>query len=208
MIEKTKMTDSLELIVVRHAETQYDSFGDRDGCDGDLTKKGEEQCLLLGERLKDVDIDAYITSPLLRAFKTGAAVCNAKSDKPVLQIMPELIECGVPVGYYGCDEAYLKKYYKNTALCQNLFGTKEYEFRTKYGCDNDLRAGKIVEYIKKTYTYGNRIVLFSHNGFCRHLVRTALNIDKQTFDFEFENAKLTIIRFLRNGQIILLGMNL
>lgn len=208
MAEKTKKIDSLELIIVRHAETQYDNFGDRDGCDGDLTEKGEEQCAGLGERLKDVDIDAYITSPLLRAFKTGAAVCNSKPDKPVLQIMPELIECGVPVGYYGCDEAYLQKYYPNTAMCENLFGSKEYEFRTKYDCDNDLRAKKVIEYIKTTYSYGNRIVLFSHNGFCRHLVQAALNIDKHTFDLEFQNAKSTVIKFSRDGNIILCGMNL
>ena len=62
------------------------------------------------EKLKDVEIDAYIASSLLRAFKTGAGVCKAKPEKPLLQIMPELIECGVPVGYYGCSETYLQKY--------------------------------------------------------------------------------------------------
>lgn len=202
------MLDSLELIIVRHAETQYDNAGDRDGCDGDLTEKGVEQSIGLGERLKELSIDAYITSPLLRAFRTAAAVLNAKPDKPALQIMPELIECGVPVGYYGCGEAYLKKYYPNTKMCEKLFSTREYEFRTKYCCDNDLRAHKIIEYIKRTYAYGNRIVLFSHNGFCRYLVRAALNIENQTFDFEFDNTALTIIRFFRNGKIVFRGMNL
>ena len=102
--------DSLEIIIVRHAETQYNNAGDRDGCDGDLTELGEKQCIELGKRLKNLDIDAYITSPLLRAFKTAVGVCNAKPDNPILQIMPEIIECGVPVGYYGCSEEYLKKY--------------------------------------------------------------------------------------------------
>ena len=202
------MREILELIIVRHAETQYDDFGDRDGCDGDLTEKGEEQCVRLGKRLKDLDANAYIASPLLRAFKTGAGVCNAKPDKSVLQIMPELIECGVPVGYYGSDEAYLRKYYQNTAMCEKLFGTAEYEFRTKYPCDNGLRAQQVIEYVKKTYSYGDRVILFNHNGFCQYLVRAALNIDKQTFDFEFENAALTVIRFSRNGKIVLAGMNM
>lgn len=201
------MSDSLELIIVRHAETQYDKAGDRDGCDGDLTKLGEKQCIGLGQRLRDLDIDAYITSPLVRAFKTAAAVCDKKPDKPVLQIMPELIECGVPVGYYGCDEAYLKKYYANIQMCENLFGTLEYKFRTKYDCDNDLRARKVIEYISKKYVYGNRIVLFSHNGFCQYLIRAALNIDKQTFDIELENTALTIIEFSRSGRIVLKGIN-
>ena len=202
------MSDCLELIIVRHAQTQYDNAGDRDGCDGDLTEEGEEQCVRLGERLKDLPVDAYITSSLLRAFKTAAAVCKAKPDKPVLRIMPELIECGVPVGYYGCGEAYLKKYYPNTVMCENLFGAKEYEFGTKSVGDNALRAQKVVEYIKKTYSYGNRVVLFSHNGFCQYLVRALLNIEKPTFEFEFENTALTVIRLLSDGKIVLGGMNL
>ena len=199
--------DYLELIIIRHAETQYDNAGDRDGCDGDLTERGEKQCVDLGKRLKDLDIDAYITSPLLRAFKTAAGVCNAKPEKPLLQIMPEIIECGVPVGYYGCSEEYLKKYYSNAQMCNSLFDTEQYEFATKYACDNALRAKKVIEYIKKTYTYGNRVVLFTHEGFCQYLIREALNIENQTFDFAIDNTALTEIEFHRSGKIVLRGLN-
>lgn len=203
-----KKQDSLELYIIRHAETQYDNFGDRDGCDGDLTEIGEKQCLELGQRLKDIDIDAYITSSLLRAFKTAAGVCDAKPDNPILQIMPEIIECGVPVGYYGCSEEYLQNYYPNTQMCRSLFETEQYEFATKYACDNELRAKKVIDYIKKTYSYGKRVVLFTHNGFCQYLIRVALNIDKQTFDFAIKNTGITKIEFYRGGQVILHGVNL
>lgn len=199
--------DSLELIIIRHAQTQYDNSGDRDGCDGDLTELGEIQCLELGKKLKHLDIDVYIASPLLRAFKTAAGVCNAKPDKPILHIMPEVIECGVPVGYYGCTKEYLQKYYSNTRMCKSLFNTEEYEFAVKYDCDNVLRAKKVIEYIKKTYSYGNRVVVFTHNGFCQYLIREALNIEKYTFDFMINNTSLTTIEFFRNGQVILHGVN-
>lgn len=202
-----KKTDSLELIIIRHAQTDYANGGDRDGCDGDLTEQGEKQCIALGERLKNIEIDAYITSPLLRAFKTAAGVCNAKPDKPLLQIMPEIVECGLPVGYYGCSEAYLKKYYSNTKMCDSLFSTKEPSFATQYDCNNILRAKKVIEYVKNTYSFGNRVALFSHNGICQYLIREALNIKQQTFDFELDNAKLTTIEFFRNGKIILHGFN-
>lgn len=202
-----KKSDSIELIIIRHAETQYDNSGDRDGCDGDLTSRGEMQCLELGEKLKDLEIDAYITSSLLRAFKTAVGVCNAKDNKPLLQIMPEIIECGVPVGYYGCSEEYLQKYYSNTQMCTSLFDTQQYEFATKYSCDNILRAKKVIDYIKKHYSYGNRVVLFTHNGFCQYLIREALNIEKHTFDFALDNTSLTKIEFLKSGQIILHGSN-
>lgn len=203
-----KKQDSLELLIIRHAETQYDNFGDRDGCDGDLTEVGEKQCLDLGEKLKDLDIDAYITSSLLRAFKTAKGVCDAKPCKPILQIMPEIIECGVPVGYYGCSEEYLQKYYAKTQMCKNLFENEQYDFATKYACDNKLRAKKVIEYIKKKYSYGNRVALFSHNGFCQYLIREALNIAEQTFDVEIKNTGIIKIEFHRSGQIILHGVNL
>ena len=106
--------DSLQIIFIRHAETDYGDIGDRDPSDGELTAKGEQQCIELGEKLKDLPIDAYITSSLLRSFKTAVGVCKAKSDMPLLQICPELIECGCTLGYYGCSEEYLNKYYKNT----------------------------------------------------------------------------------------------
>ena len=93
-------------------------------------------------------------------------------------------------------------------MCHSLFDTEQYEFATKYACDNALRAKKVIEHIKKTYSYGNRVVLFTHNGFCQYLIREALNIDKQTFDFAINNTALTKIEFLRSGQIILHGVNL
>ena len=83
--------DSLQILFIRHAETDYNDIGDRDPSDGELTAKGEQQCVDLGEKLKDLPINAYITSSLLRSFKTAVGVCNAKSDKPLLEICPELL---------------------------------------------------------------------------------------------------------------------
>ena len=126
-MENLKNEDILEIIFIRHAETDYKDIGDRDNCDGELTKFGEKQCDILGEKLKDVEIDGFISSSLLRAFKTATGVCKAKADNPVLHICPELIECGCTPGYFGCSEKYLQKYYKNTKMCEKLFGTEEYE---------------------------------------------------------------------------------
>lgn len=201
------MADVLELLIIRHAETDYSNAGDRDGCDGDLTEHGEEQCVKLGERLKDLPIDAYITSSLLRAFKTAMGAANGKEEKPVLEIMPEIVECGLPVHYFGCSEEYLQKYYPNTKMCPSLFGTEKPEFKMAYFCDNALRAKKVIEYIKNKYTYGQRVALFSHHGMCEYLIREALNIEKQTFDFSLANTSVTTIQFHRSGRITLCGVN-
>lgn len=200
--------DALTVLFIRHAETQYDNIGDRDNCDGDLTEVGEQQCLDLGQRLKDVHIDAYIASSLLRAFKTGMAVCNAKADKPVLEICPELIECGCTPGYYGCSEEYLRRYYKNAKMLDTkLYGTDEYEFACATHEENILRAQKVVEYLKSRFTYGDRVAVFSHHGMGEHLIPVALGLKQWDFKLGFVNTGITVLQFNRDGSCTLRWLN-
>lgn len=199
--------DSLEIIFIRHAETQYDDIGDRDPSDGELTARGEKQCAELGEKLKDLPIDAYITSSLLRSFKTAAGVCNAKPDKPLLEICPELVECGCTPGYYGCSEEYLQRYYKNTKMCEKLYGTENYDFSCKTIEDNDIRAQKVISYLKERFTFGDRIAVFSHHGMLEHLIPTALGIKTHCFNFALDNISITVVEFYRNGSCTLRCVN-
>lgn len=199
--------DTLEIIFIRHAETQYDDIGDRDPSDGELTAKGEMQCAELGEKLKDLPIDAYITSSLLRSFKTATGVCKAKPDEPLLEICPELVECGCTPGYYGCSEEYLQRYYKNTKMCDKLYGTENYDFACKTIEDNDIRAQKVIDYIKKRFTFGERVAVFSHHGMLEHLIPTALGIKTHCFNFALDNISITVVEFCRNGSITLRCVN-
>lgn len=206
-MENMKNKDILEIIFIRHAETDYKDIGDRDNCDGELTEFGEKQCNILGEKLKDVQIDGYITSSLLRAFKTAVGVCKAKTDKPSLEICPELIECGCTPGYFGCSEKYLKKYYQNTKMCKNLFDTKGYEFGCESVEDNNLRAQKVIDYIKENYTYGDRVAVFSHHGMLEYLIPTALGVETRKFFFSLDNISMTVVQYHRDGGCILRYVN-
>ncbi|MBQ3006331.1 MAG: histidine phosphatase family protein [Clostridia bacterium] len=202
-----KNTDSLEIIFIRHAETQYDNIGDRDPSDGELTAKGELQCTELGEKLRDLHIDAYITSSLLRSFKTATGACKARQDEPLLEICPELIECGCTPGYYGCSEAYLQRYYKNTKMCEKLFGTDAYEFGCEAFEDNVMRAEKVISYIKNRFTFGERVAVFSHHGFLEYLIPTALGVRPHEFRFALDNISVTVVDFCRDGNTVLRWMN-
>lgn len=199
--------DSLEIIFIRHAETQYDNIGDRDPSDGELTAKGERQCTELGEKLKDLQIDAYITSSLLRSFKTATGVCKAKSDEPLLEICPELVECGCTPGYYGCSEEYLQQYYKNTKMCEKLFGTQNYEFGCEAFEDNVIRAEKVISYIKNRFSFGERVAVFSHHGFLEYLIPTALGVKPHVFRFSLDNISMTAVDFCRDGNAVLRCVN-
>ena len=44
--------DILEIIFIRHAQTDYNDIADRDPSDGELTAEGEKQCVELGEKLR------------------------------------------------------------------------------------------------------------------------------------------------------------
>lgn len=199
--------DSLQIIFIRHAETDYCDIGDRDPSDGELTEKGEQQCLELGEKLKDWSIDAYITSSLLRSFKTAVGVCNAKSDKPLLEICPELVECGCTPGYYGCNENYLCKYYKNAKMCEKLYGTDNYEFGCETYEDNIVRAEKVISYIKNRFSFGDSVAIFSHHGFLEYLIPTALGVKPHVFRFSLENTSMSVVEFFRDGNVVLRYVN-
>lgn len=199
--------DSLKIIFIRHAETDYDDIGDRDPSDGELTARGEEQCIELGQKLKDLPIDAYFTSSLLRSFKTAVGVCNAKQDKPVLEICPELVECGCTPGYYGCSEGYLSRYYKNTKMCDKLFGTEKYEFGCEAFEDNVIRAEKVISYIKDRFFYGDCVAVFSHHGFLEYLIPTALGVKPHVFRFALDNTSVTVVEFFRDGNVVLRCVN-
>lgn len=199
--------DTLEILFIRHAETQYDNIGDRDPSDGELTAKGELQCTELGEKLKNLTIDAYITSSLLRSFKTATGVCKAKSDTPLLEICPELVECGCTPGYYGCSEEYLQRYYKNTKMCEKLFGTDKYEFGCEAFEDNVIRAEKVISYIKNRFTFGQRVAVFSHHGFLEYLIPIALGVKPHLFRFSLNNISITSVEFCRDGNVVLRIVN-
>lgn len=202
-----KQHDSLQILFIRHAETNYNDIGDRDPSDGELTPNGERQCISLGEKLKDLPIDAYITSSLLRSFKTAVGVCNAKADKPLLEICPELVECGCTPGYYGCSEEYLQRYYKNTRMCEKLFGTEKYEFGCEAFDDNVTRAEKVISYIKNRFLYGESVAVFSHHGFLEYLIPTALGVKPHIFRFALDNVSVCIVELCRDGKTVLRCVN-
>lgn len=199
--------NSLQILFIRHAETDYNDIGDRDPSDGELTAKGEQQCIELGEKLKDLTIDGYITSSLLRSFKTAVGVCNAKPEKPLLEICPELVECGCTPGYFGCSEEYLKRHYPNAKMCAKLFGTENYEFGCEAFEDNVIRAEKVISYIKDRFSFGDRVAVFSHHGFLEYLIPTAIRVKPHIFRFSLDNTSISVVDFCRDGNAVLRCVN-
>ncbi|MFE8698867.1 histidine phosphatase family protein [Cytobacillus sp. FJAT-53684] len=65
----------LHLYIIRHGETEWNTEKRMQGrLDSDLTEKGRNAALLLGERLKDTVFDRIISSPSQRTMDTAQLV--------------------------------------------------------------------------------------------------------------------------------------
>lgn len=70
----------LNLYVIRHGETEWNTQKRMQGrLDSDLTDKGVNDALLLGERLKETDFKRVISSPSKRAMETANRVIGKRS---------------------------------------------------------------------------------------------------------------------------------
>ncbi|EHM43373.1 histidine phosphatase family protein [Anaeroglobus geminatus] len=81
----------VRIILVRHGETQWNIEGRYQGReDTHLSERGLKQGQLLARGLKDVHIDAFISSPLERAFMTASFCAELHGEK--VQKDPRLTE--------------------------------------------------------------------------------------------------------------------
>src|SRR5262245_33771247 len=67
----------LELVLVRHAEPDWESVRQR-GVDPGLTALGRQQAAALAEHLRQLPLAALYCSPLERARETAAAIAAAQ----------------------------------------------------------------------------------------------------------------------------------
>jgi len=68
------------IYVCRHGETEDNKDGNFRKDDVDLTKKGKQEAVQLGEELSDVEIAQLISSPLPRAIETSQTILNGQKE--------------------------------------------------------------------------------------------------------------------------------
>jgi probable phosphoglycerate mutase len=76
----------LKLIIIRHAESEWNPVGRYQGLlDPDLTERGRRQAELLGKELKGHSLEVLYTSPLRRTYETARIVGDHLGLRPVLE---------------------------------------------------------------------------------------------------------------------------
>ncbi len=190
--------NKLEIFYIRHADADTGATDDRDKCDRDITELGELQLKYLAKRFEGAKFDAVLSSPLVRTVKTAAAVANALEDKPVIEIVPDLIERGATPGYSGCSIDYLKKYYPNLKMCEDKIYGGEFWNETKE--DTLRRAGAVTEYLINRFGYNKKIILVSHGVFGINFYQAAMGIENEyNFRMTTFNTAVTKLKFTSDG---------
>lgn len=197
----TENTEKLEIFYIRHADADKGETADRDRCDRDLTELGELQLEYLAKRFEGAHFDAVLSSPLVRTVRTAAALANALDGKPIIEIVPELIERGATPGYNGCGVDYLKRYYPDIKMCEdNIFGGEGCDFANETKEDTLIRAKAVIEYIQKRFGYGKRIAIVSHGVFGINFYQAAMGVFNEcNFRMTTHNTAVTKLKFTSDG---------
>lgn len=165
----------LQLYLIRHAESMGNIETEEpfDVMNPPLTDHGFLQAKALSERMKNVKIDAVITSPLERA------ICTAI---PISEIS------GVPIAF-------------EPLLCEKdvCIGGKGFLHYDESDSDCEIRAEKIIKMLLEKHK-GQAVAVVTHGEFLQYLLRKAMNIPSDTeIRFCVYNTSVSKINF-REGK--------
>ena len=94
------------ILCIRHGQSTFNAFAAESGgdplhFDAPLSKLGEEQVRAAREKLRDVEVDVVIASPLTRALQTAAGLFADHPSSPLILVEPlhrERVENSCDVG--------------------------------------------------------------------------------------------------------------
>lgn len=203
-----KMILTRELYLIRHGESFCNIEGFKaetfiDKHDPELTENGICQAKKLGEYHKNEDYDYIFCSPLRRAAMTAVEFLGDRNQP--LYAMPDLCEIGVSPEYVGVSYDELKKY------SPRIVPAKEYEEYTRTAVPDETpreneeryfkRAKRVLDYIDRYFTKGEKIALVSHAGFLTYIIFYLFGYrDKEpNYDMKISNTGVTKISFYEPG---------
>lgn len=204
---RKKMKDErFEIFYIRHADTSGARLAGKNACDVDISDLGEKQIRLLAERFAGCSFDAVFSSPLARAVKTAAAVAGKLDSANSIEIIPCLAENNtMNSGYKGADLSFLKQYYPDIILNTDNIYPASYPDGTDE--ENNKRAEVLISYFRKRFTYGQKILVFSHGSFGNAFIPSAVGIRDGDFIFSINNTSVTKIKYTPDGKQRISFMN-
>ena len=177
----------MKLYLVRHGETEWNALGKKQGrTDIPLNEVGERQAEELAERLKDVQFDACVASPLRRAYRTAEIVTRGKCK---INVDERLIERG-----FGEFEGTLNKDWAEMTGGADVWDRKlNYGERGMETVQEILaRARSFLDDVKKNYAEDAKLLIVAHGSLLKALHFVIVGYDDSTdfHAFHFGNAEM------------------
>lgn len=171
----------MRLFVARHGQTQWNVENKVCGrTDLPLTAEGKVQAKLLAEKAADLNIDHIVSSPMLRARQTAAAVAECLDIS--VTVDERLIEQD-----YGIFEGVDRK--------DPGFIANKRQFAVRYPDGESMmdvahRVYGLLDDVKREYE-GKTVLLVCHGGVCR-LIRTYFEpmTNEEFFHYSEDNANI------------------
>lgn len=188
----------MDLYIARHGES-LGNTGEKNCDDPELSRLGREQAERLALRMKNVHLDAIVSSPHIRAVETAAATARLKGME--IQLLPLLFEVGTRPGYEGVGLDELRKIYPHITMYSDSesypLSLTEEDTEITY-----KRAEEAINRIRRRFGDDSAVMLFAHGSFNNYLTNAAIGFPvRSNFNFCQENTGLTCIRFIKdNGE--------
>lgn len=183
----------LEIIIVRHGETEFNAAETfRGRADIPLNETGLKQAKLLGEFLSTENIDVIYSSPLQRAVKTAEAIATPqKLDVNIVENLND-IDCG---DWQGLTLKEVTDRYDD--IYQDWLDTPE-QVRLPGGESLEEVRFRALSFVQDTVArWGeSKIVLVSHRAVNKVLICALLGLDNSMFwSFKLDTGAITRISF-------------
>ncbi len=186
----------MDLYITRHGES-LGNTGEKNCVDPELSPLGHTQAERLAKRMKDVALDAVISSPHIRAVETAAETAKVKGME--IEILPLLFEVGTDAGYEGVGLASLQKIYPRIRMYSD---GKPYALSLSAEDRESTyeRAVEAISRIRERFGDDATVMLFAHGTFNNYLTNAAIGVKvSDSFNFCQENTGLTCIRFVKDN---------
>lgn len=185
------------IYLVRHGETDYHVQGRALGrIDAELNDLGNKQASLVAEGLRDKNITAIYSSPLLRCRQTAAPLSQV-IDRPV-----EVIEGFMEIDLGDWDGLPFPEIYKIGGDTFAQWMTEPAEVRIPGGemlSEVRERVLKAALDVLKRHTIKDGIAIFTHGGPLRVLLCAAMGLDiNRIFRVEVDLCSISGIKFFSN----------
>lgn len=173
----------MELYIIRHGESQG-NLVTKDMPDAELTELGRRQAEEVADCMASVPLDRVIASPLVRAIETARPLAR-KLGMPI-EIWKNTYEVRSKGLYVGPARQQLKAAYPEAVFPEEMEADGWIYPGDETAETGNRRAREVYAELVRRFS-GERVAVFAHGGFNRHLLLAALGLDSNSDVYFHQN---------------------